>query len=117
FTGMTGYQEVLIDPSYKDQVVVFTYPLIGNYGINEAINKKKPLVAGVIAYEVNDTPSHYQSSFSFKEYLQQWDIPLLGHIDTRGLVKKVRVKDTVAAILSTSEEEERFCLCPKTPVF
>ncbi|MFE8696351.1 carbamoyl phosphate synthase small subunit [Cytobacillus sp. FJAT-53684] len=104
FTGMTGYQEVLTDPSYKDQILVFTYPLIGNYGMNEQdYESKKPHVAGVIVYEANNVPSHYESTYSLKEYLQKWNIPLLGHVDTRAVVKKIRTEGSMPAVLSTEE--------------
>ncbi|KQL18654.1 carbamoyl phosphate synthase small subunit [Cytobacillus solani] len=104
FTGMTGYQEVLTDPSYKDQIIVFTYPLIGNYGINELdFESKEPHVAGVVVYEATNHPSHYQSTYSLKEYLQKWDIPLLGHLDTRAVVKTIRKEGTMPAVLSSNE--------------
>ena len=74
FTGMTGYQEVLTDPSYKDQIIVFTYPLIGNYGINEVdFESKKPQVAGVIVYEAKQTSYHYEAKYTLKDYLQKWE--------------------------------------------
>lgn len=101
FTGMTGYQEVLTDPSYKDQIIVFTYPLIGNYGINEInFESKKPHVAGVVVYEAKETSFHYEAKYSLKEYLQKWGIPMLGHIDTRSVVKKIRSIGTMPAVLS-----------------
>lgn len=104
FTGMTGYQEVLTDPSYKDQIIVFTYPLIGNYGINESdFESKKPHVAGVIVYEGSRSPSHYKSAYSLQEYLQKWNIPLLGHMDTRSIVKKIRSEGSMPAKMSSSE--------------
>ena len=91
FTGMTGYQEVLTDPSYKDQIIVFTYPLIGNYGINEVdFESKKPQVAGVIVYEAKQTSYHYEAKYTLKDYLEKWNIPMLGHVDTRAVVKKIR---------------------------
>ncbi|MDQ0268761.1 carbamoyl phosphate synthase small subunit [Cytobacillus purgationiresistens] len=102
FTGMTGYQEVLTDPSYKDQIIVFTYPLIGNYGINESdFESKKPHVAGVIVYEGSEKPSHYQSAYSLKEYLNKWDVPLMGHMDTRAIVKKIRSEGSMPAVMSS----------------
>jgi carbamoyl-phosphate synthase small subunit len=105
FTGMTGYQEVLTDPSYKDQIIVFTYPLIGNYGINELnFESKKPHVAGVVVYEAKETAFHYEAKYSLKEYLQKWDIPMLGHIDTRAVVKKIRREGTMPAILSNTAD-------------
>ena len=74
FTGMTGYQEVLTDPSYKDQIIVFTYPLIGNYGINEVdFESKKPHVAGVIVYEAKQTSYHYEAKYTLKDYLAKME--------------------------------------------
>lgn len=108
FTGMTGYQEVLTDPSYKDQIIVFTYPLIGNYGINEYdFESKKPHVAGVVVYEGNMHHSHYQAQYSLKEYLDKWNIPLISHVDTRAVVKNIRKEGSMGAVI-TSEEEFSF---------
>lgn len=107
FTGMTGYQEVLTDPSYKDQIIVFTYPLIGNYGINEVnFESKKPHVAGVIVYEAKQTAYHYEAQYSLIEYLEKWGIPMLGSIDTRAVVKKIRSKGTMPAMLTCSENSD-----------
>ncbi|MFE4240763.1 carbamoyl phosphate synthase small subunit [Peribacillus butanolivorans] len=101
FTGMTGYQEVLTDPSYKDQIVIFTYPLIGNYGINENdFESKKPHVAGVIVYEGNMSHSHYQAKYSIGEYLDKWNIPLLSHVDTRAVVKNIRQEGSMQAAIT-----------------
>ena len=103
FTGMTGYQEVLTDPSYKDQIIVFTYPLIGNYGINEVnFESKKPHVAGVIVYEAKRADYHYEANYSLIDYLQKWDIPMLGHVDTRAVVKKIRSQGTMPASMSST---------------
>ncbi|WP_428911365.1 carbamoyl phosphate synthase small subunit [Niallia sp. Krafla_26] len=113
FTGMTGYQEVLTDPSYKDQIIVFTYPLIGNYGINEVnFESSKPHVAGVVVYEAKESVFHYEAKYSLKEYLQKWEIPMLGHIDTRAVVKKIRNVGTMPAVLSstTDVDENSFTL-------
>lgn len=107
FTGMTGYQEVLTDPSYKDQIIVFTYPLIGNYGINEFdFESKKPHVAGVIVYEAKKTAFHYEAKHSLTEYLDKWGVPMLGHIDTRAVVKKIRNEGTMPAILASSTSKD-----------
>lgn len=101
FTGMTGYQEVLTDPSYKDQIVIFTYPLIGNYGINKVdFESKKPHVAGVIVYEGNMHHSHFQAEYSLSEYLDKWDIPLLSHVDTRAVVKNIRQEGSMQAAIA-----------------
>lgn len=106
YTGMTGYQEVLTDPSYKDQIVVFTYPLIGNYGINKLdFESKKPHVAGVIVYEASKDAFHYQTEYSLVDYLQKWNIPLLSHIDTRAVVKKIRNQGSMPAALSINNAQ------------
>ena len=111
FTGMTGYQEVLTDPSYKDQIIIFTYPLVGNYGINEYdFESKKPHVAGVIVYEGNMHHSHYQAQYSLKEYLDKWNIPLLSGVDTRAVVKKIRKEGSMEAAI-TSEIDYTFESC------
>ena len=105
FTGMTGYQEVLTDPSYKDQIVVFTYPLIGNYGINkEDSESRKPQPAAVIVYEAEGQGFHYESEVSLASYLNKWNVPLLSHIDTRAVVKKIREKGSMPAVLSNQPE-------------
>lgn len=101
FTGMTGYQEVLTDPSYKNQIVVFTYPLIGNYGVNISDDEsKKPQVKAVVIYECTSQYSHYEAQYSFKEYLQKWNIPIIHHIDTRAVVKKIRNHGSMAATIT-----------------
>lgn len=105
FTGMTGYQEVLTDPSYKNQIIVFTYPLIGNYGINEQdFESKRPHVQAVIVYEASAQGYHYEAKYSLQQYLEQWDIPLLTHVDTRALVKEIRTQGTMPAVLAVAEE-------------
>jgi carbamoyl-phosphate synthase small subunit len=109
FTGMTGYQEVLTDPSYKNQMIVFTYPLIGNYGINATdFESKKPHVQAVIVYETRDKGYHYQSQYSLREYLQAWNIPLLTHIDTRAVVKQIRTEGVMQGKISLTSECGKF---------
>ncbi|WP_210364588.1 carbamoyl phosphate synthase small subunit [Bacillus sp. REN3] len=105
FTGMTGYQEVLTDPSYTNQIIVFTYPLIGNYGINANDSESlKPRVAAVIVQEAARTAYHYEARYSFLDYLKDWNIPILEHIDTRELVKRIRQKGTMPAALSAKSK-------------
>jgi len=105
FTGMTGYQEVLTDPSYKNQIVVFTYPLIGNYGINkEDFESSKPHVAGVIVHRGDMAHSHYNANMSLVQYLNKWDIPMLGNVDTRAIVKRIRTNGSMQACLSEQEQ-------------
>jgi carbamoyl-phosphate synthase small subunit len=119
FTGMTGYQEVLTDPSYKNQIVVFTYPLIGNYGINITDDEsKQPQVKAVVIYECTSTYSHYEAQYSFKEYLQKWNIPIIHHIDTRAVVKKIRSHGSMAATISpTLNQEAQPCAIYEDGVF
>lgn len=95
-TGMTGYQEILSDPSYCDQIVTLTYPLIGNYGINrddfESIN---PAIKGLIVKEAAKVPSHWRSEKSLEELLREKDIPGLVGIDTRRLTRLIREHGTL----------------------
>ncbi|WP_175986614.1 carbamoyl phosphate synthase small subunit [Bacillus sp. Marseille-Q1617] len=105
FTGMTGYQEVLTDPSYKDQIVVFTYPLIGQYGVNEGDSESAvPQVKGVIMLHCPDTYSHYQATSSLKEYLHKWEIPYMTGVDTRQVVKTIRELGSQNACISTAPD-------------
>ncbi|WP_045507022.1 carbamoyl phosphate synthase small subunit [Bacillus amyloliquefaciens] len=105
FTGMTGYQEVLTDPSYKGQIIVFTYPLIGNYGINEKnLESKIPQVKAVVVYEACEHFSHHEAVSSLREYLNKWNIPLLTEVDTRAVVKTIRSGGTMNAAVSTTVE-------------
>ncbi|MFX0559757.1 carbamoyl phosphate synthase small subunit [Tepidibacillus infernus] len=102
-TGMTGYQEILTDPSYYGQFVVMTYPLIGNYGINHVdFESVQPRVFGFIVKEVADFPSHWRKNESLTSYLQQHGILGIAGIDTRMITKKIREKGTMKALLTTN---------------
>src|SRR4029079_18302990 len=91
-TSMTGYQEVLTDPSYEGQIVTMTYPLIGNYGINHTdVESKKPHVKGFIIKELSPVYSNWRADLSLDEYLKQSGVIGLEGIDTRALVRKLRV--------------------------
>jgi carbamoyl-phosphate synthase small subunit len=101
-TGMTGYQEVLTDPSYCGQIVTMTYPLIGNYGVNlEDIESSKPQVKGFIVRELCKTPSNWRSLESLNEYLKRHHIIGIEGIDTRALTRILRDKGTMKGIIST----------------
>ncbi|WP_026693261.1 carbamoyl phosphate synthase small subunit [Peribacillus kribbensis] len=105
YTGMTGYQEVLTDPSYRGQIIVFTYPLIGNYGINkEDFESKIPHAAGVVVFKGNMEHSHFQAECSLAEYLDKWNIPMLGKADTRAIVKKIRRDGSMQGRLSAAAD-------------
>src|SRR3954470_9411057 len=91
-TSMTGYQEILTDPSYKGQIVTMTYPLIGNYGINEEdVESKTPHAAGFIIKELSPVASNYRATMTLDEYLKKNGIPGISGIDTRALTRKIRI--------------------------
>jgi carbamoyl-phosphate synthase small subunit len=101
-TSMTGYQEILTDPSYKGQIVTMTYPLIGNYGINrEDVESKKPHVAGFIVKELSPVHSNWRADMSLDQYLKENNIVGIEGIDTRALVRKIRITGAMRGILST----------------
>ncbi|MBW4652981.1 MAG: glutamine-hydrolyzing carbamoyl-phosphate synthase small subunit [Kaiparowitsia implicata GSE-PSE-MK54-09C] len=101
-TGMTGYQEVLTDPSYRGQIVTFTYPELGNTGVNpEDEESAQPHVAGAIARNVCDRPSNWRSTQSLPDYLAQHRIPGIYGIDTRALTRKIRASGAMNGAIST----------------
>ncbi|MEG6611719.1 carbamoyl phosphate synthase small subunit [Pseudoclostridium thermosuccinogenes] len=101
-TGMTGYQEVLTDPSYCGQIVAMTYPLIGNYGINlEDMESSKPQVRGFIVRELCSNPSNWRSVETLGAYLKKNNIIGIEGIDTRELTRILRDKGTMKGIIST----------------
>ena len=101
-TSMTGYQEVLTDPSYHGQIVAMTYPLIGNYGINSLDQESRsPHVRGFVIEELSKISSNWRSEMSLDEYLRQWDIPGVQGIDTRALTRHLRTRGAMKACLTT----------------
>jgi carbamoyl-phosphate synthase small subunit len=101
-TSMTGYQEILTDPSYKGQIVTMTYPLIGNYGINpEDIESKRPQVAGFVVKELSPVYSNWRADRSLSEYLTANEIIGIEGIDTRALTRKLRISGAMRGILTT----------------
>lgn len=104
-TGMTGYQEVLTDASYAGQIVTMTYPLIGNYGINdEDRESSKPQVKGFIVRELCDEPSNWRSTESLNEYLKRYNIIGIQGVDTRALTRILREKGTMNGVISTDPD-------------
>jgi len=104
-TGMTGYQEVLTDPSYCGQIVTMTYPLIGNYGvITEDSESKKPQVKGFIVREACKYPSNWRSEGNLDEYLEKNNVIGIEGIDTRALTRILRDKGTMKGIISTDPD-------------
>ena len=103
-TSMTGYLEVLTDPSYAGQAVVMTYPLIGNYGIcHEDMESLKPWPDGYIVRELSRIPSNFRSDDSIQNFLETNDIPGIQGIDTRALTKILREKGTMNGMITTNE--------------
>ena len=101
-TSMTGYQEILTDPSYKGQIVTMTYPLIGNYGVNtQDVESWRPHVAGFVIRELSPLVSNWRSDSSLGDYLAKNGIPGIEGIDTRALTKKIRVRGAMNAFIST----------------
>ena len=103
-TAMTGYQEVLTDPSYRGQIVAMTYPLIGNYGINALDQEsREPHVRGFVIEELSEAPSNWRSEMSLDEYLKKYDIPGVQGIDTRALTRHLRTRGAMKACLTTEK--------------
>ncbi len=101
-TSMTGYQEVLTDPSYAGQVVCMTYPLIGNYGVNkEDPESSRPWVEGFVVREASRMASSWRADEQLDDYLKRWNIVAIDHIDTRALVRHIRDKGAMRACLSS----------------
>ncbi|HEY1582430.1 MAG TPA: glutamine-hydrolyzing carbamoyl-phosphate synthase small subunit [Chthoniobacterales bacterium] len=103
-TSMTGYQEVLTDPSYRGQIVAMTYPLIGNYGTNAAdAESRSPHVRGFVIEELSEAPSNWRSEISLDEYLRRWHISGVQGIDTRALTRHLRTLGAMKACLTTEQ--------------
>lgn len=106
-TSMTGYLEVLTDPSYAGQAVVMTYPLIGNYGIcREDMESVKPWPDGYIVRELSRMPSNFRSEDTIQHFLEENDIPGICGIDTRALTKILREKGTMNGMITTKEYQD-----------
>ena len=103
-TSMTGYQEILTDPSYKGQIVTMTYPLIGNYGVNEQdVESYQTHASGFVVRELSPVVSNYRADYSLGEYMERNGIPGIQGIDTRVLTKKLRVRGAMNGYLTTEE--------------
>ena len=112
-TGMVGYPESMTDPSYKKQFLTFTYPLIGNYGVNEFIDggfgiprffeSDSIKTAGIIAHEICDRPNHWTSTKTLENWLDDEGIPAISGIDTRSLTKRLRERGTMSSCLCIHE--------------
>ncbi len=106
-TSMTGYQEVLTDPSYAGQIVCMTYPLIGNYGVNNAdAESARPWVEGFVVREASRVASSWRMEETLAAYLIRWNIVAIEGIDTRALVRHIRSKGAMRACISTIDLDE-----------
>ena len=103
-TGMTGYQEVLTDPSYRGQMVVMTYPLIGNYGVNpEDVESERIQVAAFLVREYQNYPSNFRSTGTLADYLKAQGVLGVEHLDTRALTRHIRNTGAMRAVISTRD--------------
>jgi carbamoyl-phosphate synthase small subunit len=103
-TSMTGYQEILTDPSYRGQIVAMTYPLIGNYGINPLdTESREPHVRGFVIEELCEMPSNWRSQESLQDYLARNNIIGIQGVDTRSLTKRLREKGAMKALITTED--------------
>lgn len=102
-TSMTGYLEVLTDPSYAGQAVVMTYPLIGNYGITPDMESLKAWPDGYIVSELSRMPSNFRCEGTIQDFLKKYDIPGIAGVDTRALTKILREKGTMNGMITTNE--------------
>jgi carbamoyl-phosphate synthase small subunit len=110
-TSMTGYQEILTDPSYNGQIVTMTYPLIGNYGINpEDVESRGLFLRGFIVRELCDTPSNFRSSESLDHFLRRNNVIGIQGIDTRSLVRQIRTQGAMKGVLSTTDLDDNSLL-------
>ncbi|MDO4633068.1 MAG: glutamine-hydrolyzing carbamoyl-phosphate synthase small subunit [Eubacteriales bacterium] len=106
-TSMVGYQEILSDPSYTDQAVVMTYPLIGNYGINEEdFESVSPSISGMVVRDYNDEPSNFRSTQTLDQVMKQHGIAGISGVDTRKITRHIRKFGSCRAMITVLTEEE-----------
>ena len=107
-TSMVGYQEIVSDPSYTGQLVVMTYPIIGNYGVtDEDYETKIPTIGGLVVREYNDIPSNFRYTKTLSEILEDYNIPAIEGIDTRKLTRAIRDEGSCKALLTGVDESSR----------
>ena len=118
-TSMVGYQEIVSDPSYTNQMVVMTYPLIGNYGItDEDYETKSPTIGGLIVREYNDLPSNFRYTKTLSETMEEYHIPGISGIDTRCLTRSIRDLGSRRVLITSPDmpKEEALRIIAQTPV-
>ncbi len=118
-TSMVGYQEIVSDPAYTDQMVVMTYPLIGNYGItDEDYETKFPSLGGLVVREYNDTPSNFRYTKTLGEVLEECGIPAISGIDTRQLTRIIRDEGSQRVLIADVDKsrDDALKIIAETPV-
>jgi len=107
-TAMTGYQEALTDPSFAGQILVLTYPMAGNYGINQFdVESRRIQVRGMVVREHCEMPSHWQNEMTLHEYLASNGIPGLSGVDTRALTRRLRISGVMMGVMTSDESPEK----------
>ncbi|MBI2723456.1 MAG: glutamine-hydrolyzing carbamoyl-phosphate synthase small subunit [Chloroflexi bacterium] len=107
-TAMTGYQEALTDPSFAEQILVMTYPLQGNYGINEGdVESRRIQVRGFVVREDCERPSHWRSRGTLHQYLEENDVPAIAGVDTRALTRRLRTGGVLMGTVTHDETPEQ----------
>ena len=107
-TSMTGYQEILTDPSYSGQIVTMTYPLIGNYGVNpEDSESRRVFIEGLVVRELSQAVSNWRATESLDGYLRRHNRPGISEVNTRSLVRHIRERGSMRGCLSTVATDER----------
>jgi carbamoyl-phosphate synthase small subunit len=107
-TSMSGYQEILTDPSYKGQIVTMTYPLIGNYGVNdEDVESCRPWAEGFVIKELSGIASNYRKKATLDDYMKKYKIVGIQGVDTRAITRKLRTKGAMRCVISTTDPDEK----------
>ena len=107
-TSMFGYQEILTDPSYKGQIVTMTYPLIGNYGVNdEDVESYRPWAEGFVIKELSGIASNYRKKATLDDYMKKYKIVGIQGVDTRAITRKLRIKGAMRCAISTEDSDEK----------
>lgn len=106
-TSMTGYQEIITDPSYRGQIVTMTYPLIGNYGVNDDdLESRKPQLSGFVVREDSRVRSNFRSNQSLQDYLKKYNVVAIAGVDTRAIVRRIRSVGALKGIISTIDLDD-----------
>ena len=106
-TSMTGYQEILTDPSYRGQIVTMTYPLIGNYGVNpDDVESRRPFVEGFVVRECSSKPSSWRAEQALPDYMVEHGIVGIEGVDTRAITRRLRIQGAMNAVISTTDLDD-----------